>query len=353
MTEKFYQYLLYTVLSITIFFSLFLVAADNIAPFTTQASLHRTIATIAPETSGVIEQVAVKNGQHVQAGETLFRLDDQGYQLKVDQAKAELAQAQQAFLASTQQLNVAKQTLLQKQEQEHNAIAKLARNKALYKKGLTTTQAIEDSELSVKVAKSALLAAQADIMRIEAQLADSDSNAAIQLAKAKLASAELDEQHTHITAQTSGTVTNLQLQPGSYISQGTTALLLINESQAWLSADFNEKGITHLNTNNHAYIAFDAIPGQVFTGHIESQERAIRDSDNSNGQLVDVVNDTRWIREQQKVRVRIVLDDMQPEMAQRLISGSRASVSVQNGSTIIDAISYSWIQLVSLFRYIY
>ncbi|OLQ93147.1 multidrug transporter [Vibrio panuliri] len=353
MTEKFYQYALYSVLSITILFSLFLVAADNIAPFTTQASLHRTVATIAPETSGVIETVAVRNGEQVKSGETLFTLDAQSYQLKVSQAKAELAQALQTFDASQQQLNVAKQTLLQKQEEEHNAVAKLVRNKALYKKGLTTTQAIEDSELSVKVAKSALMAAKADIMRIEASLADSNSNAAIQLAKAKLASAELDQQHTQIVAQTDGVVTNLQLQSGSYISQGTTALLLVNESHAWLSADFNEKGIEHLTQDNQAYIAFDAIPGKVFIGHIESQERAIRDIDNSNGQLVDVINDNRWIREQQKIRVRIVLDDVKPEMAQRLISGARASVSVKNGSTLIDAISYTWIHLVSLFRYIY
>lgn len=353
MTEKLYQYALYAVLTITVSFSIFLVASDNIAPFTTQASMHRNIATIAAETSGVINNVAVSNGQWVNAGDTLFTLDAQGYQLKVEQAQAELIQAKQSFQASEQQLNVAKQTLLQRQEQQRNAKAKLVRNKALYQKGLTTTQTIEDSELSVKVATSALLAAQADVLRIEAQLTDADNNAAIQLAKAKLASAQLDEQHTQVIAQTAGVVTNLQLQPGSYISQGTTALLLVDESQAWLSADFNEKGIRHLNQGNSAYIAFDALPGQVFIGHIESQERAIRDSKNSGGQLVDVANDSRWIREQQKVRVRIQIEDLDAIATTQLISGARASVSVANGSALIDAISSAWIHLVSLFRYIY
>ncbi len=353
MTEKFYQYVLYAVLGTTILFSLFLVAADNIAPFTTQASMHRTIATIAPETSGVIEKVLVTNGQRVHAGETLFTLDDQSYRLKVQQAKAELAQAEQTFLANQQQLSASKQTLLQRQEQLANAEAKLKRNRALYQKGLTTTQTVEDSQLNVNVAKSAQLAAQAEVLRIQAQLADNDSNAAIQLAKAKLAGAELDEQHTHIIAQTDGVVTNLQLQSGSYISQGTTALLLVNESDAWLSADFNEKGIRHLTDGNPVYIAFDAIPGEVFRGHIASQERAIRDIDNSNGQLVDVVNDTRWVREQQKIRVRIQLDNQDSHSVDQLISGARASVSVQNGSTIIDTISLVWIHVVALFRYIY
>ena len=353
MTEKLYQYVLYTVLSVTVAFSIFLVATDNIAPFTTQASMHRNIATIAPETSGVINRVAVNNGQWVNAGDTLFTLDDQSYRLKVKQAKAELIQAEQTFQASEQQLNVAKQTLLQRQEQQQNTQAKLIRSKALYKKGLTTTQTIEDSQLNVKVAHSALLAAQADVLRIEAQLTDSDNNAAIQLARAKLASAELDQHHTRIVAQTAGVVTNLQLQPGSYISQGTTALLLVNESQAWLSADFNEKGISHLNQGNTAYIAFDALPGQVFIGHVESQERAIRDTNNSGGQLVDVANDSRWIREQQKVRVRIQVEDLDTNSKAQLISGARASVSMSNGSPAINAISSMWIHLVALFRYIY
>ena len=103
-TEKIYQYVLYTVLTVTAAFSIFLVAADNIAPFTTQASMHRNIVTIAPEASGVINHVAVENGQWVNAGDTLFTLDDQSYQLKVKQAKAELIQAEQSFQASEQQL---------------------------------------------------------------------------------------------------------------------------------------------------------------------------------------------------------------------------------------------------------
>ncbi|ODS05434.1 HlyD family secretion protein [Vibrio scophthalmi] len=349
MTDKLYQYILYFVLGTTATFSLFLIASDNIAPFTTQASLHRSVATIAPEVSGVIRSVAIKNGQSVHSGDILFTLDDQSYHLNVQQARAELAQANEMFQASQQQLIAAEQVFSQHKEQLLNSQAKLKRSKVLFKKGLTTAQELDDSKTNVKVANSALQAARADIERIKAQLSDSTGNAAIKLAKVKLASAELDEKHTQVRASTDGTITNLQLQTGSYIAQGTTALLVINEAQAWLSADFNEKGMSHLQVGNTAHIAFDALPGQVFIGHIESQERAVRDLANSHGQLSDVVNDSRWIREQQKIRVRIVIEQLDPE----LISGARASVSVNNGSTVIDSISTLWIHMVSLFRYFY
>ncbi|ANS86890.1 p-hydroxybenzoic acid efflux pump subunit AaeA [Vibrio scophthalmi] len=349
MTDKLYQYILYFVLGTTATFSLFLIASDNIAPFTTQASLHRSVATIAPEVSGVIRSVAVKNGQSVHSGDILFTLDDQSYRLNVKQARAELAQANEMFQASQQQLIAAEQVFSQHKEQLFNSQAKLKRSKVLFRKGLTTAQELDDSKTNVNVAYSALQAARADIERIKAQLSDSTGNAAIKLAKVKLASAELDEKHTQVRASTDGTVTNLQLQTGSYIAQGTTALLVINEAQAWLSADFNEKGMSHLQVGNTAHIAFDALPGQVFIGYIESQERAVRDLANSHGQLSDVVNDSRWIREQQKIRVRITIEQLDPE----LISGARASVSVNNGSTVIDSISALWIHIVSLFRYFY
>lgn len=79
--------------------------------------------------------------------------------------------------------------------------------------------------------------------RIEAELSTQDRTAAIELAEAKLASAELDLSHTQIVAQTEGVVTNLQLQSGSYITQGTASLLLVDEAHAWISADFNEKAL--------------------------------------------------------------------------------------------------------------
>lgn len=349
MTDKLYQYILYFVLGTTAAFSLFLIASDNIAPFTTQASLHRSVATIAPEVSGVIESVSVKNGQEIHCGDTLFTLYDQSYLLNVQQANAELAQANEMFQASQQQLVAAKQVFAQRKAQWLHSQSKQKRNATLFKKGLTTAQELDDSKTNVDVAYSALQAANADILQIKAQLSNSTSNATIELAKVKLASAELDQHHTQVRASSDGIVTNLQLQTGSYIAQGTTALLVVNEAQAWLSADFNEKGMSHLQVGNIVHIAFDALPGQVFIGHIESQERAVRDIENSHGQLSDVVNDSRWIREQQKIRVRITIEQLDP----KLISGARASVSIDNGSAVIDRISTLWIHMVSLFRYLY
>nr|WP_203218818.1 HlyD family secretion protein [Vibrio harveyi] len=330
-------------------FSAFLVTSDNVSPFTTQATLHRNVATIAPEVSGVITDVMVNNGELVEKGQPLFAIDASSYQLKVAQAKAELRQARESNSAKWQQLAAAKQTQSQREFEYHNAKQKLARNQKLRNKGLATEQELDDAITNTQVASSAVEAANAEVKRIEAELSTQDRTAAIELAEAKLASAELDLSHTQIVAQTEGVVTNLQLQSGSYITQGTASLLLVDEAHAWISADFNEKGIDKLTNGREVLVSFDALPGKVFTGEVSSQERAIYDTNNANGQLSSVTNDTRWIREQQKVRTRITVNELDPSM----ISGSRASVIVESGNPIMDVIGSAWIHLVAMFRYIY
>jgi multidrug resistance efflux pump len=347
--ENFYKYAIYTVFSAAALFSAFLVTSDNVSPFTTQATLHRNVATIAPEVSGVITDVMVNNGELVEKGQPLFAIDASSYQLKVAQAKAELRQARESDSAKWQQLAAAKQTQSQREFEYHNAKQKLARNQKLRNKGLATEQELDDAITNTQVASSAVEAANAEVKRIEAELSTQDRTAAIELAEAKLASAELDLSHTQIVAQTEGVVTNLQLQSGSYITQGTASLMLVDEAHAWISADFNEKGIDKLTNGREVLVSFDALPGKVFSGEVSSQERAIYDTNNANGQLSSVTNDTRWIREQQKVRTRITVNELDPSM----ISGSRASVIVESGNPIMDVIGSAWIHLVAMFRYIY
>ncbi|KGR37380.1 multidrug resistance protein A [Vibrio campbellii] len=349
MKENFYKYAIYTVFSAAALFSAFLVTSDNVSPFTTQATLHRNVATIAPEVSGVITDVMVNNGELVEKGQPLFAIDASSYQLKVAQAKAELRQARESDSAKWQQLAAAKQTQSQREFEYHNAKQKLTRNQKLRNKGLATEQELDDAITNTQVASSAVEAANAEVKRIEAELSTQDRTAAIELAEAKLASAELDLSHTQIVAQTEGVVTNLQLQSGSYITQGTASLMLVDEAHAWISADFNEKGIDKLTNGREVWVSFDALPGEVFTGEVSSQERAIYDTNNANGQLSSVTNDTRWIREQQKVRTRITVNELDPSM----ISGSRASVIVESGNPIMDVIGSAWIHLVAMFRYIY
>lgn len=349
MKDEIYKYAIYLVLSITIGFSALLISSDNISPFTTQATMHKTIANIAPEVSGVITAVNVKNGQHVSAGDILFSIDKNSYALAVRQAEADLHQAREDNSAKWQELQSAIQALAQRNVEWNNDKTKYKRCKTLLKKGLTTQQEFDDARMTANVAKSAVDSAESEILRIKAELSGDAKSAGIELAETKLAIAQLDLDRCDVIAQANGTVSNLQLQAGTYINKGSVSLFMVNEANSWLSADFNEKGVDHLQAGRVVNIAFDARPGQVFSGTIINQDRAIYDASNTTTQLSTVSNDSRWIREQQKIRTRIAVQDVDSF----LFAGSRASVIVENGNVLIDAAGYAWITLVSWFRYIY
>ncbi|MFT5807914.1 MAG: multidrug resistance efflux pump [Moritella dasanensis] len=349
MKDSIYKFTIYAVCLITVGFSIFLITTDNLSPFTTQATIHKTIANIAPEVSGVITEVNIKNGQDVKAGDKLFSINCQNYQLDVQLAEAELHSAQELDSVKWQELQSTNQRLIQRNLELDNAQAKYARNQRLLDKGLLNEQDFDESKMNASVAESAVEAANAEVLRIKAELSNKNKSSTIEMAETTLAKAKLDLVRTNVTAQFSGTISNLQLQSGSYVNKGSVSLFMINEESTWLSADFNEKGIVHLQAGSTVFIAFDAMPGQVFTGVIANQDRAIFDSSTSTSQLSAVTNDSRWIREQQQIRTRIHIN----EANTALIAGSRASVIVSNGNTVVDAIGYAWIKLVSWFRYIY
>lgn len=331
-----YKYAINSVLAITIGFSAFLILSDNVAPFTTQATVHKPIANIAPEVSGKVTAVYITNGDNIRAGSLLFSIDKEKYQLAVEKAESQLQQAIESNQSKEQLLASSKLTLVQRQLELIDAKKDYHRYLTLDKKGLTNKKAIDDAKVALDLAINNIEIAKSNIEQINIELNHGD-NAAMKIARDNVASARLDLSNTDIKSTIDGIVTNLQLQKGSYINASTPSLFVVNNKAEWVSADFNEKGISHLNTGNATYVVFDALPGHVF------------DVYNPTNQLASVENDDRWIRNQQKIRTRITVDNMNDD----LISGSRATVMVVNGNPIIDAVGVTWMHFVSLFRYVY
>ena len=61
---------------------------------TASGTIEATQVKVAPELSGQVAEVLVKEGDPVQAGQTLVRFDDAMLQTQLSQARAVLAQAQ-------------------------------------------------------------------------------------------------------------------------------------------------------------------------------------------------------------------------------------------------------------------
>ena len=232
------------------------------SPWTRDARVTADVATVAPDVSGFVTEVRVRNDQFVKKGDILFVIDQARYRLALANAEATLA----ARLAQKQML----------QDQ-------LERRQKL-KPG--TVIAVEDLDNSRRQAESA--GAQYD-----QATADRDT-AALNLAR------------TEVRASVNGYVTNLLLTQGSYATQGKAVLALINSDSYRVDAYFEETKIPQVELDAPADIKL-MDGAAMIKGKVESIARGITDQDNKNGpELLASVNPTfTWVRLAQRIPVRI------------------------------------------------
>lgn len=86
--------------------------SDRVTPYTSQARVHALVVPIAPEVSGTVVSVDVGNNQRVQAGQALFQIDPERYQLAVQTAEADLQTARQSMGASSANVTAAEAALV-------------------------------------------------------------------------------------------------------------------------------------------------------------------------------------------------------------------------------------------------
>jgi hypothetical protein len=122
-------------------------------------------------------------------------------------------------------------------------------------------------------------------------------------------------------------VSNLQLNPGLYATAATPLLALVN-NQTDIVADFREKSLRHTGVNTDAAVVFDALPGKVFPAHVTSSDAGILAGQEAvNGQLSQPEQSTRWVRDAQRMRIHVALDE---PLDKPLPTGARATVQLYN-----------------------
>jgi RND family efflux transporter MFP subunit len=255
------------------------------SPWTRDARVTADVVTIAPDVSGYVSEVRVRNNQFVKRGDILFVIDQDRYRLALADADATLA----ARLAQKQML-----------------LSQLERRQKL-KPGTVIT--IEDLDNSHRQAETA--AAQHD------QASASRDIAALNLAR------------TEVRASVNGYVSNLTLTQGSYASQGKAVLALIDSDSYRVDAYFEETKIPNIKLDAPADVQL-MDGAAIIKGKVESIARGITDQDNKDGpELLASVNPTfTWVRLAQRIPVRIRLTDVPAGVL--IAAGMTCTVTLKN-----------------------
>lgn len=272
---------------------------------------------IGAEVSGRVLNVAVKENQHVNKGDLLFSVDPKPYQLAVSQAKSalnntviELNTIKSQYQSKLANIAVSQSQLAYAQREE----GRLRR--------LNGTGYVSDSDLDGAHQKVLMMALEVNMLQKQVQeVADSfggdistpvEQHPRYKEALAELNTAKNNLAHVNEYAPSSGSITKV-LQTGEYVQGGTTAMLLVSDSNLYVEANFTEKDLTYIRDNQRAEISVDYAPGVTWHGKVSSispatgAEYAVIPAENATG---------NWVKVTQRVPVRIRLqtDASKPQL---------------------------------------
>ena len=251
------------------------------APWTRDGHIRADVVQIAPDVSGLIKQVDVRDNQPVTRDQVLFVIDQERFKLALRQAQATVADR--------------KETLAQAQRESR-------RNKGLG--NLVAREQLEESQSREMRAQAALT---------EAQVA--------------VDSAQLNLDRTVVRSPVDGYVNDRAPRVNEFVTAGRPVLSIVDSSSFHIDGYFEETKLDGIHVGQSVDIRVIGDNARL-RGHVESIVAGIEDRDRSSGQnLLPNINPAfSWVRLAQRIPVRIVFDDVPEDF--RMIAGRTATVSI-------------------------
>jgi multidrug resistance efflux pump len=251
-------------------------------PWTRDGRVRAYVINVAPDVSGAVVALPVRDNQWVHRGDLLLEIDPARFKIAVAQAEA-----------------------------------------AVEAKKINWDMRRQDAKRRADLNSMVVSVEQRENASLDAAAAYADYQAAL----AQLAGAQLNLERTRVVSPVDGYITNLQLQTGDYVTAGSARLALIDSHSFWVYGYFEETKLPRLHLGDVARI--ELMSGEHLRGHIESITRGIYDRDNPQSRdLTADVNPTfNWVRLAQRVPVRIQLDEIPPGLM--LAAGQTCTVVIE------------------------
>lgn len=329
---------------------------DRLAPASSRGFVSAHVVQVAPRVSGDVTQVMVQDDAVVQAGDPLFALNSRPFELAVQQAEANLANTVQGIDASAASLVAAQAAVTQARTALDTARTEADRTLRLEKRGIVPAAQGDAARAKVADAKAQLSSAEANLESARAQLGPKGAdNPSILAAQAQLESAQYDLASTVVRAPHFGVVTNLTLAEGQFINAGNPALTFIDAEAAWVTVDLRENQLRGIEPGDPAHLLFDAVPGHIYEGRVQSIAWGINPGRNVQGGLVVNEANNRWFEPARRIPVRIELNgDQQDWPRQVRVGGKVHTVVFASGTGNPIALIARGLQRVrSWFSYLY
>ena len=332
--------------------------SDRVTPMSSQARVHALVVPIAPEVSGSVTSVSVSNNQLVEAGQELFRLNEEQLRFALQTAEAALDQAYQGQGAAGANVDAARASLESARANMERSRLDVERMRRIREQdpGAISQRRLESAEASYALSQGQVEAASAAVQAAIEQLGKpGDQNAMVQQALASVDSARLNLERATVRAPEAGVVTGVQLDKGNFAGAGQPQMTFIATHNIWIQADFKENNLGHLDPGDEVDVVFDVYPGRIFSGTVREVGFGVDVGNPPLGKLPSINNDKNWLRSAQRFPVLIDFElPLDSESRTRLKVGSQATVAVYTGThPVFNLLARLYMRMVSILTYAY
>ena len=305
---------------------------------TDDAYIKAAQLTVTTDVSGIVQSVSVREGQHVKAGEVLFTLDPQPFEIALQNSHAAVLQATMTVNSLKAGYQQALQQIDAQRAQADVAKSTLNRFTALSAQDAIARTVIDQQSATYLSAVATLSSLRQAAV---ASLAKLGGNPALPVeqfpdyvrANAALAEAQRQLDHAVVRAPFAGVVAAVSsLQPGALVISAmsafstTSAVGLVSDRDFWVEGNMKETDLTRVHTGQPVAVKVDTYPDCKWSGTVEAIAAA---SGSAFSPLPAQNTSGNWVKVVQRIPVRVKLDPNNCNA--RLSAGMSALVTIDTG----------------------
>lgn len=265
------------------------------------ARVTADIVTVSSRAEGWIVDLAVREGQRVEAGQTLVKIDDRAAKLRVDGLRAQIEgvrverarlraerkldqnQADAAMRTRTSTIMVREKALAALQADLDFARLELDRSRTLFASKVVNERQLQVAQAAVTKLEIQILQLQAEHEQAEGSLGEArvghdrlgviDAQIEALTHQVAVLAAQMRQQQVDVEDRTikspiPAVIDRTFTLPGEYVAAGQRILLLHNPEEVWVEANIKETQVGKLKLGQAVRVSVDAYPNDTFVGRV-------------------------------------------------------------------------------------
>ncbi|HEY1929310.1 MAG TPA: HlyD family secretion protein [Caulobacteraceae bacterium] len=287
---------------------------------------------ISTDVTGIVDQVNVRDNQRVQAGQVLFSLRPQPFQIALERTNAEIGMVRDQVQAMQASYRDMQAQIRQAQADSAYYDTEATRQQNLLNAHVSSQANFDLAQRNQQTSHQKIDSLRQQLAALSAQLDDqpggpAESNPRYHEAVAARDEAARELNDAVVRAPFSGLVTGVDsIAPGKSLPVETTAFYLIDTDHIWVDANPKETELTWVRQGQPARVHVDTYPNVTWKGVVESispavaQEFSLLPAENTSG---------NWVKVVQRVPLRIRIDTAPGQPPLR--AGMSVEVKVDTG----------------------